>query len=65
LGRGEAGRGRTKPETTKQNLASRCFAPERHLIGFESDEAIVQKLQERLRGMTDAQLILFGKQFAG
>ena len=31
------------------------------MIGFESDEAILQKLRERLRRMTDEQLIRFGK----
>jgi hypothetical protein len=32
------------------------------MIGFESDEAILQKLRERLRRMTDEELIKFGKQ---
>jgi len=32
------------------------------MIGFESDEAILQKLRERLRSMTDEELIKFGKQ---
>jgi hypothetical protein len=31
------------------------------MIGFESDEAVLQKLRERLRNMTDAELIHFGK----
>ncbi len=31
------------------------------MIGFESDEAILHKLQERLRRMTDEELIKFGK----
>ena len=31
------------------------------MIGFESDEAILQKLRERLRSMTDAELVEFGK----
>ena len=31
------------------------------MIGFESDEAILQKLRERLRHMTDEKLIRFGK----
>ena len=31
------------------------------MIGFESDEAILQKLRERLRRMTDEELIKFGK----
>jgi hypothetical protein len=31
------------------------------MIGFESDEAILQKLRERLRRMTDEELIRFGK----
>jgi hypothetical protein len=31
------------------------------MIGFESDEAILQKLRERLRRMTDQELIRFGK----
>ena len=31
------------------------------MIGFESDEAILQKLRERLRSMTDEELIRFGK----
>jgi hypothetical protein len=35
------------------------------MIGFESDEAILQKLQERLRSMTDAELIEFGKTVRG
>ena len=32
------------------------------MIGFESDEAILQKLRERLRRMTDEELIRFGKE---
>jgi hypothetical protein len=32
------------------------------MIGFESDEAILRKLRERLRSMTDEELIKFGKQ---
>jgi hypothetical protein len=32
------------------------------MIGFESDEAILQKLRERLCSMTDEELIKFGKQ---
>jgi hypothetical protein len=35
------------------------------MIGFESDEAILQKLRERLRSMTDAELIEFGKTIRG
>ena len=31
------------------------------MIGFESDEEILQKLRERLRRMTDEELIKFGK----
>jgi len=31
------------------------------LMGFESDEAILQELGERLRSMTDEELIRFGK----
>jgi hypothetical protein len=31
------------------------------MIGFESDEAILQKLRDRLRRMTDEELIRFGK----
>ena len=31
------------------------------MIGFESDETILQKLRERLRSMSDAELIQFGK----
>jgi hypothetical protein len=31
------------------------------MIGFESDEAILHKLRERLRSMTDEELIEFGK----
>ncbi len=31
------------------------------MIGFESDEIILQKLRERLRSMTDEELIEFGK----
>ena len=31
------------------------------MIGFESDEAILQKLRERLRRMTDKELIKFGR----
>jgi hypothetical protein len=31
------------------------------MIGFESDEAILYKLRERLRRMTDEELIRFGK----
>jgi hypothetical protein len=31
------------------------------MIGFQSDEAILQKLRERLRRMTDEELIKFGK----
>jgi len=43
----------------KSGLPLLC--PERHMIGFESDEAILQKLRERLRNMSDEQLIEFGK----
>jgi phage terminase small subunit len=32
------------------------------MIGFQSDEAILQKLRERLRRMTDEELVKFGKQ---
>jgi septation ring formation regulator EzrA len=32
------------------------------MIGFESDEAVLHKLRERLRSMTDEELIQFGKQ---
>ena len=35
------------------------------MIGFESDEAIVQRLRERLRSMTDAELIQSGKTVRG
>jgi hypothetical protein len=35
------------------------------MIGFESDEAILQKLCERLRSMSDKGLIEFGKTVAG
>ncbi len=31
------------------------------MIGFESDEAILQKLRKRLRRMTDEELVKFGK----
>ncbi len=31
------------------------------MIGFESDEAILQKLRERLRRLTDEELIRFGR----
>jgi hypothetical protein len=31
------------------------------MIGFESDEAILHKLREQLRRMTDEELIRFGK----
>ena len=31
------------------------------MIGFESDEAILQELRERLRSMSDNELIQFGK----
>lgn len=31
------------------------------MIGFESDEAILQKLRQRLRKMTDEKLNRFGK----
>ena len=31
------------------------------MIAFESDEAILQKLRERLRRMTDEELVKFGK----
>ena len=31
------------------------------MIGFESDEAILQKLRERLSSMTDNELIQFGR----
>jgi hypothetical protein len=30
-------------------------------IGFDSDEIILKKLRERLRRMTDEELIMFGK----
>jgi hypothetical protein len=39
--------------------------PERHMIGFESDEAILQRLRERLRSMTDEELIEFVKAVRG
>jgi hypothetical protein len=32
------------------------------MISFQSDEAILQKLRERLRRMTDQELINFGKE---
>jgi hypothetical protein len=35
--------------------------PERKMIGFESEEITLNKLRERLRGMTDDELIEFGK----
>jgi hypothetical protein len=35
------------------------------MIGFESDEAILEKLRERLPSMTDDELIQFGKQLQG
>ena len=35
------------------------------MIGFESDEAILQKLRERLRRMTDEELIRFEKSGKG
>ena len=35
------------------------------MIGFESDEAILHKSRERLRNMTDAELIQFGKTLRG
>jgi hypothetical protein len=35
------------------------------MIGFESDEAILHKLRERLHNMTDAELIQFGKTLRG
>jgi hypothetical protein len=35
------------------------------MIGFESDEAVLQKLRERLRGMSDDELIQFGKTVRG
>jgi hypothetical protein len=31
------------------------------MIGFQTDEAILEKLRERLRSMTDEELIRFGK----
>jgi hypothetical protein len=31
-------------------------------IGFDSDEILLEKLRERLRRMTDEELIKFGKQ---
>ncbi len=31
------------------------------MIGFESDEAILQKLRKRLSSMTDNELIQFGR----
>ena len=34
------------------------------MIGFESDEAVLQKLRERLRNITDNELIQFGKSVA-
>jgi len=39
--------------------------PGEKMIGFESDEAILQKLRERFRSMTDAELIQFGKTVRG
>jgi hypothetical protein len=35
------------------------------MIGFESDEAVLHKLRERLRSMTDNELIQFGKTVRG
>jgi hypothetical protein len=35
------------------------------MIGFESDEVILQKLREQLRSMTDDELIQFGKTVRG
>jgi hypothetical protein len=35
------------------------------MISFESPEIQLQKLRERLRSMTDAELIKFGKQVRG
>ena len=35
------------------------------MIGFESDEEVLQKLRDRLRNMTDAELIQFGKTVRG
>jgi len=55
LGQGEAGR---EGQNQKGNVE--FSFPERHMIGFESDEAILQKLRERLRRMTDEELIKFG-----
>jgi hypothetical protein len=43
------------------DVVSRCSALGRQMIGFESDEAILEKLRERLRRMTDEELIRFGK----
>jgi len=42
---------KTKKSKYKSGLL--LLHPQRHVIGFESDEAILQKLRERLSSMTD------------
>jgi hypothetical protein len=34
-------------------------------VGFDSDEIVLKKLRERLRRMTDEELIRFGKEVRG
>ncbi len=48
-------------ENIEVKFAFPLLRPERHMIGFESDEAILQKLRERLRRLTDEELIRFGR----
>ena len=52
-------------ENIEVKSAFPLLLPERHMIGFESGEAILKKLRERLRSMTDAELIEFGKTVRG
>jgi uncharacterized protein HemY len=62
-----SGTGHEGTDKTKQGHRSKIQFPvalplERPMISFQSDEAILENLRERLRRMTDQELIKFGKE---
>ena len=59
-----SGTGREGTYKTEQGKIQFPVAPplERPMISFQSDEAILENLRERLRRMTDQELIKFGKE---
>jgi uncharacterized protein HemY len=62
-----SGTGREGTDKTKQGHRSKIQFPvalplEQPMISFQSDEAILENLRERLRRMTDQKLIKFGKE---